>query len=253
MHSSASRSGIDTDTDAMPDEISSLDAETDITWVNRDRLCENDYNPVVMSGVEREVLKQSLLDNGWTRPLIVTTDYTLVDGESRWFVSRHPDIRENESLTPDGVPAGHVPVFVTDADEKSNMGTTFQMNHAVGEHDTAQLATVLNNLNDTDAGLERLEMDAADLDVATETETDVSDVDFTAETERGAFTEQIAFTVSDADAIRDTIGEVTTETLTALARFIIETELYRNASDADTPCWEDIPDSKPRDVRRGDS
>lgn len=55
-----------------------------IEWVQRDTVKPNKYNPNKMSYHERMLLRQSLLEDGWTQPVVTLPDGTIVDGEQRW-------------------------------------------------------------------------------------------------------------------------------------------------------------------------
>ena len=51
-----------------------------LRWVEYERLKANDYNPNKVSKDNLELLKQSILSNGWTLPIVVRQDYTIIDG-----------------------------------------------------------------------------------------------------------------------------------------------------------------------------
>lgn len=58
-----------------------------LQWVDRDRVKPNDYNPNKVSKQNLELLKQSILTNGWTLPIVVRPDFTIIDGFHRWTVA----------------------------------------------------------------------------------------------------------------------------------------------------------------------
>ena len=58
-----------------------------LQWVERDRLRANDYNPNKVSEDNLKLLTQSILTNGWTLPIVVRPDYTIIDGFHRWTVA----------------------------------------------------------------------------------------------------------------------------------------------------------------------
>ena len=58
-----------------------------IEWVPRDSIRPNKYNPNRMSWHDRQLLRQSLLEDGWTQPIVTLADRTIVDGEQRWTVA----------------------------------------------------------------------------------------------------------------------------------------------------------------------
>lgn len=58
-----------------------------VEWVSRDTLRTNSYNPNRMTQLDRALLKQSILEDGWTQPIVTLLDGTIVDGEQRWTVA----------------------------------------------------------------------------------------------------------------------------------------------------------------------
>jgi ParB-like chromosome segregation protein Spo0J len=55
-----------------------------VTWELRDAIFPNTYNPNRMTNAERELLKTSILEDGWTQPIVVLPSRIIVDGEQRW-------------------------------------------------------------------------------------------------------------------------------------------------------------------------
>jgi ParB-like chromosome segregation protein Spo0J len=82
--------------------------------VDRNRLKPNDYNPNVVSEDNLQLLTQSILVNGWTLPIVVRPDFTIIDGFHRWTVSgREPLLSKL---------GGKVPVVIVDhADENEDV------------------------------------------------------------------------------------------------------------------------------------
>ena len=64
-----------------------------LQWVDRDKLHANDYNPNKVSEENLKLLVQSILTNGWTLPIVVRPDYTIIDGFHRWTVSGREPLR----------------------------------------------------------------------------------------------------------------------------------------------------------------
>ena len=50
-----------------------------LQWVDRDQLRANDYNPNKVSEDNLQLLIQSILTNGWTLPIVVRPDFTIID------------------------------------------------------------------------------------------------------------------------------------------------------------------------------
>lgn len=98
-----------------------------LQWVNRDSIKPNDYNPNRVSSENLKLLEQSILTNGWTLPIVVRPDGTIIDGFHRWTVAgREPlnSILENR-----------VPVVIVDhKDHADDIYGTVTHNRARGVH-----------------------------------------------------------------------------------------------------------------------
>lgn len=102
-------------------------------WVPRDAIDPNDWNPNTMSEEEHKLLRRAISNQGWTQPIVVhAEDDYIIDGEQRWTCAAHEDIQTADYLTPDGVPAGHVPIFRITVDEEQAKIATLQHNRARG-------------------------------------------------------------------------------------------------------------------------
>lgn len=99
-----------------------------VQFVDRKLLKANDYNPNVLIRENLELLKRSILVNGWTLPIVVRPDYTIIDGFHRWKVSG-----EEPLLT---LLKGKVPVVVVDhgGDRAKDIYGTITHNRARGTH-----------------------------------------------------------------------------------------------------------------------
>lgn len=58
-----------------------------IEWVERSEIKPNKYNPNRMTWHDRQLLKTSLLEDGWTQPIVSLPDGVIVDGEQRWTIA----------------------------------------------------------------------------------------------------------------------------------------------------------------------
>ena len=58
-----------------------------LQWVDREQLKPNDYNPNKVNRENLKLLVQSIMTNGWTLPIVVRPDYTIIDGFHRWTVA----------------------------------------------------------------------------------------------------------------------------------------------------------------------
>jgi hypothetical protein len=95
---------------------------------------------------KRRELIYSIVDNGWTQPIVITPEGTIIDGEQRWHAARDSRIRTNDGLTPDGIESGYVPVFVVSPDDAQKRVATVQ--HDVsGDMDEQQLGELFDRLD----------------------------------------------------------------------------------------------------------
>lgn len=98
---------------------------TSLQWVARDELQPNDYNPNKVSEANLELLVQSILTNGWTLPIVVRPDYTIIDGFHRWTVAGREPLYSKLG--------GKVPVvIVSHEDESEDILGTVTHNRARG-------------------------------------------------------------------------------------------------------------------------
>lgn len=112
-----------------------------LEWVDRDALKPNDYNPNKVSRENLDLLKQSILTNGWTLPLVVRPDYTIIDGFHRWTVAGEEPLHTKLG--------GKVPVVIVHhADEAENMYGTITHNRARGTHLLEPMKAIVKKLLD---------------------------------------------------------------------------------------------------------
>lgn len=116
--------------------ISPLDT---LQWVHRGRVKPNDYNPNKVSKQNLELLKQSILTNGWTLPIVVRPDYTIIDGFHRWTVAgEEPLVSMLE---------GKVPVVIVEHKDKAgNIYGTVTHNRARGTHLLEPMKAIVKEL-----------------------------------------------------------------------------------------------------------
>lgn len=113
-----------------------------IEWWHRDALWSNDYNPNNVAPPELALLRVSLLEDGWTLPLVIRPDGEIVDGEHRWTLCGEPDLY---ALTD-----GYVPVVVLEkAKTRSHqIASTIRYNRARGVHSVMDMADIVSALID---------------------------------------------------------------------------------------------------------
>lgn len=121
-----------------------------LQWVDRNTIHANDYNPNKVSEENLKLLIQSILTNGWTLPIVVRPDGTIIDGFHRWTVSgREPLL----SLL-----GGKVPVVVVDhhGDESADVYGTITHNRARGTHLLEPMKAIVKKLIDEGKTVEEI-------------------------------------------------------------------------------------------------
>lgn len=112
-----------------------------VKWVKAEDLWANDYNPNRVARSEFRLLKLSLLEDGWTLPLVVRPDGEIVDGFHRWTLALNdPQVT---ALTD-----GHVPVvFLPQAEDRGHqIASTIRYNRARGSHYVGSMADIVGQL-----------------------------------------------------------------------------------------------------------
>ena len=121
----------------MDDRISSL--LSTLRWIDRWDVKPNDYNPNVVSKQNLELLKQSILTNGWTLPIVVRPDMTIIDGFHRWTVAGEEPLKSMLD--------GKVPVVIVDHKDKAgNIYGTVTHNRARGTHLLGPMKAIVKEL-----------------------------------------------------------------------------------------------------------
>lgn len=110
-----------------------------ISWVDREQLKPNNYNPNKVAPPELKLLKISILEDGWTQPIVINPDNTIVDGFHRWTVSGHKEIYD---LTNGKVPV----VIIEPKDENQQQMATIRHNRARGTHGVLEMSDIINDL-----------------------------------------------------------------------------------------------------------
>lgn len=109
-----------------------------VQWVDRAILKPNDYNPNHVAPPELDLLVTSIVEDGWTQPIVVLPDYTIVDGFHRYTVSGRPELME--------MTGGLVPVVMVDFDKTHRMMSTIRHNRARGEHGVLHMANIVRTM-----------------------------------------------------------------------------------------------------------
>ena len=110
-----------------------------LQWVDRDRVKPNDYNPNKVSKQNLELLKQSILTNGWTLPIVVRPDFTIIDGFHRWTVAGEEPLKS--------MLEGKVPIVIVEHKDKAgNIYGTVTHNRARGAHLLEPMKAIVREL-----------------------------------------------------------------------------------------------------------
>lgn len=113
-----------------------------LQWVDRSWLKANDYNPNKVSRDNLKLLTQSILTNGWTLPIVVRPDYTIIDGFHRWTVAGQEPLKSRLG--------GKVPVVIVDhkGNEEEDVYGTITHNRARGTHLLEPMKAIVKKLLD---------------------------------------------------------------------------------------------------------
>lgn len=120
-----------------------------LKWVERSTVKPNDYNPNKVSKQNLELLKQSILTNGWTLPIVVRPDMTIIDGFHRWTVAGEEPLK---SMLEDKVPV----VIVEHKDKAGNIYGTVTHNRARGTHLLGPMKAIVKELMNEGKSVEEI-------------------------------------------------------------------------------------------------
>lgn len=110
-----------------------------VVWRHREELKSNDYNPNRVAPPELKLLKISILEDGWTQPIVINSDMEIVDGFHRWTVSKDPEVY--------GRTEGKVPtVMIVPKDGSSQKMATIRHNRARGTHGVLDMSAIVQSM-----------------------------------------------------------------------------------------------------------
>jgi hypothetical protein len=120
-----------------------------LKWVDRSEVKPNDYNPNKVSKQNLELLKQSILTNGWTLPIVVRPDMTIIDGFHRWTVAEEEPLKS--------MLEGKVPVVIVEHKDKAgNIYGTVTHNRARGTHLLGPMKAIVKELMNEGKSVEEI-------------------------------------------------------------------------------------------------
>lgn len=117
--------------------------------VDHDLLKPNDYNPNKVTEDNLKLLEQSIITNGWTLPIVVRPDFTIIDGFHRWTVSGREPLRS--------MLGGKVPIVIVDhKDHDEDIYGTITHNRARGTHLLEPMKAIVKELIDNGKTVEEI-------------------------------------------------------------------------------------------------
>ena len=109
-----------------------------------EKIRANDYNPNHVAPPEMKLLYKSILEDGYTMPIVCYYNkeddtYIIVDGFHRYeTMLNHKDIYDREN--------GCLPVVTIDKDISNRMASTIRHNRARGSHDIGLMTNIVADL-----------------------------------------------------------------------------------------------------------
>lgn len=127
------------------------DPVSNVKWIHRDKLAPNNYNPNAVAPPELKLLAVSILEDGWTQPIVVLPlndgTYQIVDGFHRWTLSG------TEALSKYG---GMVPVVEVKQDPVHQKMSTIRHNRARGTHGVLPMAKIVRSIIESGVSMEEM-------------------------------------------------------------------------------------------------
>jgi len=113
-----------------------------VEWLKASELKANDYNPNHVAPIELKLLKISLIEDGWTQPVVIRENNEIVDGFHRWMLCKED--KQVSTLTEGMVPV----VKLTNKDISNQMMSTIRHNRARGVHGVMLMSDIVQKLKD---------------------------------------------------------------------------------------------------------
>ena len=110
-----------------------------VVWRDREELTANDYNPNKVAKPEMALLKISILEDGWTQPIVINPDMTIVDGFHRWTISADKEIA---AMTEGKIPT----VMLNPTSREQQQMATIRHNRARGTHKVLDMSSIVTDL-----------------------------------------------------------------------------------------------------------
>ena len=131
---------------------------SNVSWVDPKTLHANGYNPNTVFPNEMKLLKTSILEDGWTQPVVVHGETNeIIDGFHRWTLASTDEdiIRVSDGLVP--------VVKTVPSDAAQQRMATIRHNRARGTHGITAMGEIVRDLSRRGLGneeiMERLQME----------------------------------------------------------------------------------------------
>jgi ParB-like chromosome segregation protein Spo0J len=117
-----------------------------IKAISIDKIKANNYNPNSVATPEMKLLYESILQDGYTMPIVVyrlpnSDFYEIVDGFHRYTImKKHKDIYQREK--------GKLPCSIIEKDISERMASTIRHNRARGNHNVDLMTKIVADLVD---------------------------------------------------------------------------------------------------------
>ena len=116
-----------------------------VLWVRNDAVQANDYNPNSVAPPEMDLLKQSILEDGYTQPIVSYKEdekITVIDGFHRNRVGKEVD--EVKARIFGRLPVVNINQWKTGRSDR--MASTIRHNRARGSHNIELMSTIVSEL-----------------------------------------------------------------------------------------------------------
>jgi ParB-like chromosome segregation protein Spo0J len=113
-----------------------------VIWVPAGKVEANDYNPNTVAPPEMKLLETSILEDGYTQPIVTHFDgntYTVIDGFHRNRIGK-------ESAAIKARVCGYLPLVqirASQADKEKRMASTIRHNRARGKHGVNSMSEIV--------------------------------------------------------------------------------------------------------------
>jgi ParB-like chromosome segregation protein Spo0J len=116
-----------------------------VLWVRNESVKANDYNPNAVAPPEMELLKQSILEDGYTQPIVSfkeESQITVVDGFHRNRVGK--EVKEVKERVHGRLPVVNINQWKQGKSDR--MASTIRHNRARGTHNIELMSTIVSEL-----------------------------------------------------------------------------------------------------------